>query len=95
MRHDAGFAGMSVEALYVRPWAVQWGMRRNDNYVGVGGSLYGFAGFVRLAAGVVRDVSAGSGVVPKVELGIIWHVRSNRPLQPASGATERADSKRW
>src|SRR5262245_17184960 len=25
MRHDAGFEGVSVEALYVRPWAVQWG----------------------------------------------------------------------
>jgi hypothetical protein len=85
MRHDAGFEGISVEAMYVRPWIMQWGMRRNDNYLGFGGSVYG--GFFRLAGGVVRNVSSGNGVTPKVELGIIWHARSNKPLQPPSGST--------
>jgi hypothetical protein len=85
MLADAGFGGMSVEALYVRPWAIQWGMRRNDNYVGAGASLYG--GFFRLAAGVVRNVSSAGGITPKIELGIIWHARSNKPLQPPSGST--------
>ena len=85
MRYDAGFEGLSVEAMYVRPWIVQWGMRCNDNYLGFGGSVYG--GFFRLAAGVLRNVSLGGGVTPKVELGIIWHAGSKKPPQPASGST--------
>ena len=83
MRHDAGFEGMSFEALYVRPWAVQCGMRRNDNHLGAGASLYG--GFFRFAAGVVHNVSSGGRVTPKVELGIIWHAR--KPLKPPTGST--------
>jgi hypothetical protein len=84
MRHDAGFVGVSVEALYVRPWLVQWGMRRNDNYLGLGASVYG--GFVRLAGGVVRSVSSGN-LTPTVELGIIWHAASHKPIQPAAGSS--------
>ena len=69
-RADAGPGGWSVEAIYVRPWLLQWGMRRNANYVGATGTLY--LGQIRFSGGLVRDVSGHRGFAPKFEAGLIW-----------------------
>ena len=68
--YDAGVDGWSFEAVYVRPWLIQWGSRRGSNYIG--GGLTRYFGFLRLSGAIVVDTSLSShDVSPTATLGIL------------------------
>lgn len=61
--------GWSVEAVYARPWLLQWGMRRDTNYLG--GRLTFRGGQVHISGAVLRDVSTSEkGTVVSVSAGL-------------------------
>ena len=61
--------GWSVETVYARPWLLQWGLRRNTNYLG--GGLTFRSGLMQLSAALLTDVSTNaSGAVVTVSAGM-------------------------
>lgn len=61
--------GWSVEAVYSRPWLLQWGLRRNTNYLG--GGLTFRSGLMQFSAALLTDVSTNaSGTVVAVSAGM-------------------------
>lgn len=67
--YDAGVDGWSFEALYVRPWLLEWGARRGANYVGAGVTRY--FGFLRVSGAVVASDSKLLDVSPSIGFGFV------------------------
>jgi hypothetical protein len=67
--YDAGMDGWSFDAVYVRPWLIEWGSRRGANYLGAGVTRY--LGFVRISGAVVVSDSSPRDVSPTVKFGFV------------------------
>jgi hypothetical protein len=67
-QYDAGTDGFSIEAVYVRPWLLRWGLQSGENYVGPG-MTYRF-GYVRLSGTTVVATNGSRQVRPSVTLGL-------------------------
>lgn len=70
--HDVGFGGWSYEAVYVRPWLLQWGMNKGGQYLGAGVTYH--TSWWRLSGAVVTDTSrAAHRIVPTLKAGaVLW-----------------------
>ena len=66
---DVGVEGWSVDAVWVRPWLMQWGLRRDTNYVGSGASYY--LGPYRLSAAILANLSSGRLIAPALKAGVV------------------------
>ena len=61
--------GWSFEAVYARPWVLQWGMRRDTNYLGGGVTFRD--GLMQFSGALLTDVStAARGTVIVVSAGM-------------------------
>jgi len=67
--YDAGGDGFSVEAVYVKPWLLRWGLRSGENYVGPG-MTFRF-GYLRLSgAALIGENGSRRQLRPSVTFGI-------------------------
>jgi len=65
----AGADGWSVEAVFARPWRLQWGLQHNTNYLG--GGLTFRSGLMQFSAAVLSDVSTkANGPVIAISAGM-------------------------
>jgi hypothetical protein len=68
--YDAGLAGWSIDAVYVRPWAMSWGMADGDSYIGAGASW--LFGYLRMSGALVTNASSSERqVVPTAQVAIL------------------------
>jgi len=67
-QYDAGVDGFSIEAVYVRPWLLRWGLQSGEDYVGPG-VTYRF-GYLRVSGAAVVATNGTKQVRPSVTIGI-------------------------